>query len=162
MKIGLEPVADNKAVVLILGSLPGDLSIKKKQYYANPNNHFWKIISAILHEDLPMEYQSRVEMLQNNKIALWDVLHAAYRKGSLDSNIQDEMANDLPLFLEQHPNIQLIILNGSTAYRHYKTHFPNLNIVHKMVRSSSHMPSRDCNTLQEKIIQWQETLKNSI
>ena len=156
MKIGLAPIVDHHASVLILGSLPGDVSLQRQQYYANPRNHFWDIMAAIMKEPLPERYQSRVEMLQRHNVALWDVLHMAQREGSLDAKIKEKQPNDLALFLNQYPNIRLILLNGSEAYKSYRKYFRSLNIAYAPVRSSSPTPSRTCNTLQEKIRQWKK------
>jgi TDG/mug DNA glycosylase family protein len=156
MKIGLAPVVDRNASVLILGSLPGDISLQRQQYYANPRNHFWDIMAAILKEPLPESYQSRVEMLCRHNVALWDVLHMAQREGSLDSNIGEKRPNDLASFLNQYPNIRFILLNGSKAYKSYRRYFRSLNVAYAQVRSSSPTPSRTCNTLQEKTQQWKK------
>ncbi|MGE4353490.1 MAG: DNA-deoxyinosine glycosylase [Oscillospiraceae bacterium] len=156
MKVGLAPIADEHASVLILGSLPGDLSLQKQQYYATPRNHFWAIMAAILKEPLPKSYPSRVQMLQRHRVALWDVINRAEREGSLDAGLREKKPNDLAEFLDRYPNIQFILLNGSEAYRSYQKYFGTLNVPNAMVRSSSPVPSRECNTLQEKTRQWKD------
>ena len=92
------PVAGNDATVLILGSMPGKESLKQHQYYAHPQNAFWKIMGELVgaHPDLP--YPQRLHALTNARIALWDVLETCERQGSLDSDIQNETANDFASF----------------------------------------------------------------
>ncbi|MDP1927725.1 MAG: DNA-deoxyinosine glycosylase, partial [Thiobacillus sp.] len=41
------PIADLHARVLILGSLPGQVSLQRQQYYAQPQNAFWKIMGRL-------------------------------------------------------------------------------------------------------------------
>src|SRR6185503_11514923 len=41
--VGFPPIADSRATILILGSLPGQKSLEMSQYYAQPQNGFWKI-----------------------------------------------------------------------------------------------------------------------
>lgn len=43
----LDPIIDTNTKVSVLGSMPGEESLKKRQYYAHPRNQFWKIIHSI-------------------------------------------------------------------------------------------------------------------
>jgi double-stranded uracil-DNA glycosylase len=43
---GIEPLIDGNSTVLILGTIPGGMSLSKDQYYADPRNQFWKIMHA--------------------------------------------------------------------------------------------------------------------
>ena len=88
-KKGLSPLcisADTE--VLILGSLPSDESIRKQEYYGNPKNYFWDILSIVFGEAIGQDYESKREFLRRHHIALWDVIAEARREGSLDSNIR--------------------------------------------------------------------------
>jgi hypoxanthine-DNA glycosylase len=88
--------------VLILGSLPGRLSLERGEYYANPQNAFWKIIAARV-GDFPADYSGRVRVLIEQRVALWDVLAAATRSGSLDAAIGDDaIPNHFPAFFHTH------------------------------------------------------------
>ena len=93
-KKGLEPIVDENSQILILGTLPSDKSIRTKQYYADPSNGFWEILSSIYDENIAPNYYSRLCFLSNKGIALWDVLISAKRIGSLDSAIEEENPND--------------------------------------------------------------------
>ena len=122
LSFGFPPISSPSALVLVLGSLPGRLSLECGQYYANPQNAFWKIIASRM-PDLPSDYASRVAVLIECRIALWDVLAAATRSGSLDSAIADDaIPNNFPAFFNAHPNIKLICFNGATAARLYERH----------------------------------------
>src|ERR1700753_4014158 len=86
LSFGFPPIASPSARALILGSLPGRLSLERSEYYANPQNAFWKIVGARI-PGLPAELARRLRFLIEHEIALWDVLAAATRSGSLDAAI---------------------------------------------------------------------------
>ena len=161
MKRGLPPIVDKDSRILILGSLPGDISLAKQQYYGNPRNHFWSILSTVLGEEIPENYSARIAILSAHRIALWDVLRAAERPGSLDTGIRDRVPNDLRDLLFRYPNIRFILLNGSEAGKSFRHFFPDLDIPHAQVRSSSPVPSRTANSLDEKSRQWSAALAES-
>ena len=110
-----DPVSKGDARVLILGSMPGKVSLKQNQYYAHPSNAFWKIIGDLLGADPSLPYEERLDLLKNNGIALWDVLARCERETSLDSHIKAEVANDFESFFSRHPLITLVYFNGSKA-----------------------------------------------
>ena len=112
---GFPPVARGDARLLILGSLPGRRSIEAAEYYAHPRNAFWPIMRELY--GIRGDYASRCEGLRRSGIALWDVLAASVRPGSLDSSIvrKDAQANDFVAFLEGHSAIDRIAFNGRTS-----------------------------------------------
>lgn len=112
------PIAAPDARVLILGSMPGDASLRAGQYYAHPRNLFWRILGDILGQPLPdLAYPERTLVLQQHRIAVWDVLHSCERHGSLDSAIDPATmrANDFAGFFREHPAIALVLFNGGMA-----------------------------------------------
>jgi TDG/mug DNA glycosylase family protein len=122
LSFGFPPISSPFARVLILGSLPGRLSLERVEYYANPQNSFWKIIAGRV-PDLPSDYAGRVRSLIEQRIALWDVLAAATRSGSLDADIaEDAIPNNFRAFLHAHPEIRRIGFNGGTAAKLYRRH----------------------------------------
>lgn len=111
------PIIDDRSKILILGSIPGVKSLEKQQYYAHPQNKFWKIIFELLNEEFTEDYSERVRILKKHQIALWDVIDSCERKGSLDSEIKNEEANQIAELLQKHPNIQAIFCNGGKSYK---------------------------------------------
>ena len=111
------PFIDYQSKILILGSIPGVKSLEKQQYYAHPQNKFWKIIFELFNEEFTGDYAERIAVLKKNRIALWDVIDSCERKGSLDSEIKNEEANQIAELLEQYPNIQAIFCNGGKSYK---------------------------------------------
>ncbi|TQM22422.1 DNA-deoxyinosine glycosylase [Chryseobacterium aquifrigidense] len=111
------PIIDSQSEILILGSIPGVKSLEKQQYYGHPQNKFWKIIFELLNEDFTDDYIQRIETIKKHHIALWDVIDSCERKGSLDSEIRNEEANQIEELLEEHPNIKAIFCNGGKSYK---------------------------------------------
>jgi TDG/mug DNA glycosylase family protein len=120
LSFGFPPVSSPSARALVLGSLPGRLSLERGEYYANPQNAYWRIVAARM-PDLPPDYPGRVAALIKHHVALWDVLAAATRSGSLDAAIADDaIANNFRAFFHIHPHIRLIAFNGVTAAKLYE------------------------------------------
>ena len=114
---GFEPIAAPDARVLILGSLPSVLSLEKREYYGNPQNAFWRIMGELFAAGPELDYARRTERLKQCGVALWDVLHASMRPGSMDADIRIASAvpNDFPTFFGAHPNLELVCFNGKKA-----------------------------------------------
>jgi TDG/mug DNA glycosylase family protein len=111
------PLTSARAHTLILGSLPGQKSLELQQYYAHPQNAFWRILGAVLEADFTVPYEKRAAILEQHGIAVWDVLAAAERPGSLDSDIvqPSAVANDFVAFFHAHPRIRRVFFNGRKA-----------------------------------------------
>ncbi|MFD2366929.1 DNA-deoxyinosine glycosylase [Pseudoduganella sp. GCM10020061] len=117
-KRGFPPVVDAHTRILVLGSLPGELSLANAQYYGNPRNAFWRLMSELTGYDLvALDYPQRLDALLACGIGLWDVVAEAERSGSLDTNIRDRADNDLCALLADYPGIEVIAFNGGTAER---------------------------------------------
>ena len=117
-KRSFPPVADEGVRLLILGSLPGELSLAHSQYYANPQNRFWRLMSAVVESDLAaLPYAARLQALLANGIGLWDVVAEAHREGSLDSRIREHVHTDLVELVNRLPQLTTIAFNGGTAAR---------------------------------------------
>ncbi len=152
MKHGLPPIAPPCARVLILGSLPGDKSIEMQEYYAHPQNQFWRMLAAVWGETVPVTYDERLAMLLRHRVALWDVVARAEREGSLDARIQHAVANDLTTFCRAHKALRRVLLNGETAARLYHKHFPELTLPTVTLPSTS--PARANLTFEQKLVHW--------
>jgi hypoxanthine-DNA glycosylase len=115
-KSGLPAVVDENTEVLILGTLPSDMSLAAEQYYANPGNDFWKLIGAALNQPFTgLSYGDKLELLKANRIGLWDAFQTCVRPGSMDSDITEHELNDLETLKSIAPNIRLICFNGRKA-----------------------------------------------
>ena len=111
-----DPVVDANTRLLILGSLPGEKSLAHSQYYAHPQNKFWRLLGEVLDVDLTSQsYDARLSTLLARGVGLWDVVAQAQRTGSLDSNIRARDDNDLAALTASLPRLQTIAFNGGTA-----------------------------------------------
>ncbi|MCG2784782.1 MAG: DNA-deoxyinosine glycosylase [Anaerolineae bacterium] len=115
MKQSFPPIATPTAHVLILGTMPGEESLARREYYANPRNQFWRMMQSLFGIPLSASYAERVARLQENRIALWDVLHSCERVGSLDSAIKNAVPNDFGALLASMPNLKAIAFNGKKS-----------------------------------------------
>ena len=114
----MSPAGSSDATLLILGSLPGEASLKAQRYYAHPQNQFWRLLGhAIVEELSAIPYEDRIDRLAARHIALWDVVSEASRSGSLDGAIRDATPNQLRDYVATHPNLGAIAFNGKTAAR---------------------------------------------
>jgi hypoxanthine-DNA glycosylase len=119
---GFPPIASPDAEVLILGSLPGRRSIEMQQYYAQPQNAFWRIMGVLVGAGPELDYAARAHKLRASGIALWDVLAAGERRGSLDSAIVTStiVVNDFARFFKRHRRIATVCFNGRKSAEFYR------------------------------------------
>ncbi|WP_262908201.1 DNA-deoxyinosine glycosylase [Epilithonimonas sp. JDS] len=111
------PIVDSNSRILILGSMPGAKSLQMQQYYAFPQNQFWRIMFQLFDEEFSEDYETRINLIKKNNIALWDVIESCERKGSSDTEIKDEIDNNIPELIESHPKIRTIFCNGQKSYK---------------------------------------------
>jgi TDG/mug DNA glycosylase family protein len=112
------PVTRPDTRLLLLGSLPGAVSLARQRYYAHPQNQFWRLIGAVIERDLvPIPYEARLEALLGAGVGLWDTVAAATREGSLDSDIRLHEASDLAALAATLPELRAIGFNGATSAR---------------------------------------------
>jgi hypoxanthine-DNA glycosylase len=157
---GFPPVADSNARTLVLGSFPGQRSLQAGEYYAHPQNAFWKLIEQLYGVASPQPYSGRVKILTDHRIALWDVLSAAERPGSLDSSIvhATARANDFNAFFRSHPQIRQVYFNGRKAealFRRFVS--PTLEDVRQELRYEclpSTSPAHAGMTFARKLEHW--------
>lgn len=155
MEYSFAPIEDENSRILILGSLPGVRSLSENQYYAHPQNKFWKIIFMVFGAPQTDDYDAKIGLLHKNHIALWDVVKCAERKGSSDGMITRQKPNNIPAFLKKHKKIELIIFNGGFSFANYKKYFgePALSY-RKLLSTSPACAGRD----EARLRMWREAL----
>jgi hypoxanthine-DNA glycosylase len=123
---GLPPVSDPSATVLVLGSMPGAESLRLQQYYAHPRNLFWPIVGELFGAGPQLPYAERLRVLRRHGVAVWDVLDACRRPGSLDSAIEADSirVNDFAAFFTAHPRLRRIGFNGAFAELTFRRRVP--------------------------------------
>jgi len=157
IKTAFPPIADANSKLLLLGTMPGDRSLRLQQYYGHAGNHFWKLIYTLFGKPLDPEYEARKLFLLEHEIALWDVLESCTCEGSLDSNIKNEVVNDFATFYEQHPAITHVFFDSKKAEEFY------LRYVKKSGDKIYHLlpsPSRAnaSKSFEQKLEAWKELL----
>ncbi len=120
MITSFEPIVDENCKILILGTIPSVMSLKKQQYYASKQNQFWRIMYNLFNKDVEEDYENRKIFLLNHYIAIWDVLKSCDREGSSDSRIIYPVPNDFGTFLNNYINIKTVFFNGSKAEKLFK------------------------------------------
>jgi TDG/mug DNA glycosylase family protein len=120
----LAPVVDARSRVLVLGSMPGRVSLRAGEYYAHPQNLFWRLMEELLGVRRSEAYAERLAQLLAHGVGLWDVLKTCTRATSLDSDIlaSSIVANDLGALLETHPSIEVVCFNGAKAAASFRRH----------------------------------------
>jgi hypoxanthine-DNA glycosylase len=155
------PIVSENGKVLILGSMPGEASLKAGQYYAHPRNLFWRIMGELFGIDPSLPYQERAARLQAAGVALWDSLQACVRPGSLDASITEEVPNDFPAFFAKYPRIRHVYFNGSKAETAFRRHalplLPSAQHVFKRLPSTS--PANAGMSVDAKVRDWSAVRK---
>jgi hypoxanthine-DNA glycosylase len=112
------PVTRPDTRLLVLGSLPGAVSLARQRYYAHPQNQFWRLIGAVIGRDLAsLAYEARLGALLDARVGLWDTVAAATREGSLDADIRLSEASDLAGLAATLPELCAVAFNGGTSAR---------------------------------------------
>ena len=122
-KRSFPPVVDAQARVLVLGTLPGEESLRRGEYYAHPRNLFWPIIFGLFGERAALDYAERLAFLTAHRIAAWDVCELGERERSADTTIRLERPNAIDRLLDQQPLIRAVAFIGTTAWRLSDRHF---------------------------------------
>ena len=152
------PVIHKDSRILILGSIPGIASLRAGEYYAHPQNQFWRILFILFESPLERDYTKKLTLLQSRGIALWDVVQSCYRAGSLDTNIQGETLNDFAGLFAEYPGIQAVFFNGTKGYDMFrkKVGFERWSGKRwELLPSTS--PARTI-PLEQKLTQWSKIL----
>jgi double-stranded uracil-DNA glycosylase len=123
VKRSFPPIADRRARVLVLGTLPGEESLRRGEYYAHPRNLFWPIVFALFDAAPPAAYAERLAFVAAHRIALWDVCELGERDASADATIRREQPNAIGRLLDTYAAIGTVAFNGSGAQRLHDRHF---------------------------------------
>jgi len=148
------PIVDENSRILILGSMPGAKSLEMQQYYAFPQNQFWRIMFHLFDAEFSNDYETRINLIKANHIALWDVIESCERNGSSDTEIKAEIDNDIPQLIEDHPNIKMIFCNGQKSYKNLlKILGKNFKIPIVVLPSTSPLHTV---SFEEKFLSWEQ------
>lgn len=153
---GLAPVIAPDTRTLILGSFPGAASLRAQQYYAHARNQFWKLVGALVNEDLyDLPYDARLPRLLAHRFGLWDVLAACEREGSLDSAIRKPAANDFERLRHLCPELEMVGFNGQASGK-FAPQFAEQGYRTVVLPSSS--PAHMAMTFEQKLAVWRQLI----
>jgi hypoxanthine-DNA glycosylase len=148
------PVVGPDTRLLVLGSLPGAVSLARRQYYAHPQNQFWRLISRVVERDLvPLDYEARLAALLDARVGLWDTVAAATRKGSLDADIRLHAASDLAALVETLPRLRAVAFNGGTSARIGRAQLAGVERI-DLVDLPSSSPAYASLSFEKKLDSW--------
>ena len=158
----LSPIVGPDTRLLILGSFPSVMSLQLQQYYAHPQNHFWKILQALWPDQaLPgrEQYAARCAWVLARGLGIWDVYASCEREGSLDSAIRNAEVNDFAALRARCPRLQLIVHNGGESFRHAKLVRASLGVDHfPLVKLPSTSPANASWSFERKLAAWREVV----
>ena len=157
----LEHVVSRKTRVLILGSMPGRVSLEQGRYYAHPRNRFWPLMGMMVGAGPGLRYPERLQRLARSGVGLWDVLARCVREGSLDGSIEtgSEEPNDIPALLDRSPALVAIAFNGRKASNAFRRHLlsrlaPDLTRRLTLLDLPSTSPANASWSLDDLLVEW--------
>lgn len=157
MKNAFPPFVNHDSKILILGTMPGEKSLQLQEYYGNRGNQFWRLLFTML--DLPVshEYRDKLQLLEDYRIAVWDVLESCEREGSLDSNIKNECPNDFKSFYASYPKIKHVLFSSKNAAAYYDKYVGRRNDIsyHTLPSPSGANATK---SFQQKLEEWSEKI----
>jgi hypoxanthine-DNA glycosylase len=154
---GFAPVINTATHTLILGSFPGEASLRSQQYYGFPQNQFWRLLSGVLEVNLvTLPYPERLQTLLIHGIGLWDIFNACLRRGSLDSAIRQGELNDFETLQINYPQLRKLCFNGKTAGK-MSLHFTRRGYTTLALPSSS--PAYAQMRFEEKLEGWKHIIE---
>ena len=126
-KCSFPPSVTPECSVLVLGSLPGDESLRQAQYYAHPRNAFWKIMGTLLDFDPSLPYGGRLSLLNRGGVGLWDVVASGVRPGSLDQHISQEQPNDIAGSTQTDRSLSITTSVSQSSSRIFSGGYPHFS-----------------------------------
>lgn len=149
------PIIGKNPKILILGTLPSKKSLELRQYYGHSRNAFWRILFSLFCKEFSSNYDHRKSLAVENNIAIWDVCYTAIRKGSLDSNIKNEIPNKIDKLIELNPSINTIAFNGQKSAKLYAKYFPKFDNINYITLLST-SPANAKYSFEEKLRDWKQ------
>lgn len=158
------PVYDEHSKILILGSMPSVKSREQQFYYGHPQNRFWKVLSAVIGEQVPEAIAEKRAFLLKNNVALWDVIESCDIIGSADSSIKNVKGNNMRVILDK-ADIKAIFVNGGKAHelflKYCMNYIEDKQILRKkpnLIKLPSTSPANAAWSLDKLIAAWKDKI----
>ena len=161
MPCSFAPIIDGNTRILVIGTMPGAVSLERQEYYAHERNLFWKIVSEAFCGGRGFaSYEEKKACLADNQIGLWDSVQSCHRVGSLDSAIKNAVPNDFAALLKQYPQVQRLLFNGQKAFGLFERFSPDIleYVDYEVLPSTS--PANAAVPYEKKLELWLEALRS--
>ena len=154
----IKPLYDTNSKILILGSFPSVKSREQLFFYGHPQNHFWRVISAVFNKPVPETVEQKRKLLLDCHIAVWDVIASCDITGSSDSSIKNVVPNDISVILNSAP-IEKIFVNGQTAYKYYNKYIRD-TVGRQAIVLPSTSPANAAWSIDKLVDEWDKNIKS--
>lgn len=160
MLYSFDYIADNMTSTLIIGSMPGEVSLAAGEYYAHKHNLFWRFVFEAFGEEYNVpKYKEKITLLTSHRFGLWDAAKSCMRDGSLDTNIKNVEPNDFKTLFQIYPNIRRLLFNGQKAFQLFKRFHGDLLEKLDYVVLPSTSPANASIPLDKRRQDWFEALR---
>ncbi len=160
MKQCFKPIQASHPKLLVLGTMPSEVSIEQGEYYAHPRNAFWPILTSFFKAPLQSMAENKA-LCEQQGVMIWDVLAECERKGSLDSAIKQASVNQFDSLFQANPSLEYVIFNGKAAEAFFKKKVLKNQAIPGYITFfclPSTSPANAQLTLESKRVVWHETL----
>lgn len=133
----IPPLYDSHSRVLLLGSIPSPKSREIGFFYGHPQNRFWRVLAAVLGEDVPQTIEEKRAMCLKHHVALWDTIARCDIAGASDTSIRNAVPNDIGKLVRESEITRIFATGGKSAELYRKLIEPQLHIPITQLPSTS-------------------------
>lgn len=133
----ISPLYDSHSRVLLLGSIPSPKSREAGFYYAHPQNRFWRVLAAVLGEEVPQTIEEKRAMCLKHHVALWDTIARCDIEGASDLSIRNAVPNDIGKLVRESEITRIFAAGAKSAELYRKLIEPQLHIPITQLPSTS-------------------------
>lgn len=133
----IPPLYDSHSRVLLLGSIPSPKSREIGFFYGHPQNRFWRVLAAVLGEEVPQTIEEKRAMCLKHHVALWDTIARCDIEGASDTSIRNAIPNDIGKLVRESEITRIFATGGKSAELYRKLIEPQLHIPITQLPSTS-------------------------
>ncbi len=133
----IPPLYDSHSRVLLLGSIPSPKSREVGFFYGHPQNRFWRVLAAVLGEEVPQTIEEKRAMCLKHHVALWDTIARCDIAGASDTSIRNAVPNDIGKLVRESEITRIFATGGKSAELYRKLIEPQLHIPITQLPSTS-------------------------
>ncbi len=133
----IPPLYDSHSRVLLLGSIPSPKSREIGFFYGHPQNRFWRVLAAVLGEEVPQTIEDKRTMCLKHHVALWDTIARCEIAGASDTSIRNAVPNDIGKLVRESEITRIFATGGKSAELYRKLIEPTLHIPITQLPSTS-------------------------